>query len=162
MALPDSSPDSKTKRLPFEPASSRKKDEKKPAFANSGTQRSDAKKTTGKSSLRAAENAGIPEVVSRRMAKRMALFCGVPSLMGMLSFVGSYVVIRNHWMELPPVVTLIVSLSCFGLGFVGLSYGVISASWEEDQDGSFWGMSEFKSNWSKITAARKESKESDS
>lgn len=80
----------------------------------------------------------------------------------MLTFIGSYAVVRNHWLELPPVVTLIVSLSFFGLGFVGLSYGVISASWEEDQDGSFWGLPEFKSNWSKITAARQESKNSDS
>lgn len=162
MTLPDSSPDPKPNRLPFEPTTSRKKVEKKPPSTNSGTQGSNGKMAKGKASSQTAANAGIPEVVSRRMAKRMALFCGLPSLMGMLTFIGSYAVVRNHWLELPPVVTLIVSLSFFGLGFVGLSYGVISASWEEDQDGSFWGLPEFKSNWSKITAARQESKNSDS
>lgn len=96
------------------------------------------------------------------MAKRMAVFCGLPSLMGMMTFVASYAVIKNHWIDLPPVVTLTVSLGFFGLGFIGLSYGVLSASWEEDQSGSLWGLQEFKANWSKIAAARKESKESDS
>ncbi len=151
MAPPDSQSDNKPNRLPFEPASTRPKVSKKPPSEDPATRRS-------LSTQRKSAEPGIPEVVSRRMARRMALFCGLPSLMGMMTFVGSYSLIQNRWLEVPPVVTLGLSLGFFGIGFLGLSYGLFSASWEEAQVGSLWGWPEFKSNWSKMMEARRSQK----
>lgn len=39
-----------------------------------------------------------------------------------------------------------LSKAPFFLGLVGLSYGVLSASWDEDEEGSFLGIEEFQTN----------------
>ncbi|MBD3880863.1 PAM68 family protein [Phormidium tenue FACHB-886] len=101
-------------------------------------------------------DAGIPQVVSRRMARRMAFFCGVPTMLGMLTFVVSYLVVSNDLLQLPTYAVLLVSLGCFGLGVVGLTYGVLSASWEEDAVGSRLGFAEFKTNLGRTTDAWRE------
>jgi hypothetical protein len=64
------------------------------------------------------------------MARRVAIATGIPTLMGMGVFVGSYLLISKGVMEIPTGVTLLASGGCFLLGLVGLSYGVLSASWE--------------------------------
>jgi hypothetical protein len=95
----------------------------------------------------------IPQVVSQRMARRMAFFCGIPSALGMATFVVSYFLVRNEILALPNVVVVLVSMGFFGLGVLGLSYGVISASWDEERLGSWVGWSEFTLNWGRLTAA---------
>jgi hypothetical protein len=106
----------------------------------------------------------IPEVVSNRMVKRMALFSGVPTALGMLSFVAFYGVVSQGLLEIPTYVVFAVSLLCFGLGVVGLSYGVFSTSWDEEQAGSGWGWTEFQLNFGRTLGAwrsnRKPEKES--
>lgn len=87
----------------------------------------------------------IPEAVSQRMIRRVALFCGIPSFLGLSSFVVNYFLITGHVLDLPPYLTLIETLAFFGLGFVGISYGVLSASWEP-YPGSILGWSEFRTN----------------
>ncbi|MCF3606526.1 PAM68 family protein [Planktothrix agardhii 1033] len=37
-------------------------------------------------------------------------------------------------------------MGCFGLSVLGLSYGVLSASWDEEAPGSILGWQEFKLN----------------
>lgn len=64
------------------------------------------------------------------MARRVAIATGLPTLMGMGSFIGSYVVVSRGLLDIPPVATLVTSGGFFLLGLVGLSYGVLSASWE--------------------------------
>ena len=73
----------------------------------------------------------IPPVVTNRMARRIAIATGLPTLMGMAVFVASYVLVSRSILDIPPVATLLTSGACFLLGLVGLSYGVLSASWEE-------------------------------
>jgi len=80
----------------------------------------------------------IPDAVAQRMARRIAVATGIPSLLGMGVFVGSYVLITRGIADIPTGVTLIASGGCFLLGLLGLSYGVLSASWEE-QPGSLLG-----------------------
>ncbi len=92
----------------------------------------------------------IPEAVSQRMIRRVALFCGIPSFLGMSSFVANYFLITGDVVDLPPYFTLIETLTCFGLGFVGISYGVLSASWEP-HPGSALGWSEFRTNLGTLT-----------
>lgn len=106
---------------------------------------------SGRAATRAS--AAIPDVVSKRMAKRMALFCGVPSFLAIATFVVSYYIVSQHLMDLPTSAVLLVSLGFFGLGVLGLSYGLFSASWEEDQSGSLLGVSEFRTNLGRTISA---------
>ncbi len=103
----------------------------------------------------------IPEVVSQRMIQRVLVFCGIPVLMGMLIFVGSYFVIINHWFKVPNTVVLLTSMGCLGLSVLGLSYGILSASWEEDSlaSGSLLGVDEFKINFGRMADAYRTSKQ---
>lgn len=74
----------------------------------------------------------IPEAVANRMARRIAIATGIPTLLGMGMFVASYVLVSRGILDIPPGATLVASGGCFLLGLLGLSYGVLSASWEPD------------------------------
>jgi len=80
----------------------------------------------------------------------MAVFCGIPTAMGMTSFFVFYWILSHEWLELPPYFVLFVTIGLFGLGFLGLSYGIFSASWDENRAGSWWGLEEFKLNWGRL------------
>jgi Photosynthesis affected mutant 68 len=99
---------------------------------------------------RAQSAQGIPEVVSKRMARRMAVFCGVPTLLGLSTFPFSYFVMFRNGIELPNVAVLLTSLGGLGLGVLGLTYGVLSASWDEELTGSSMGWQEFRLNWGRV------------
>ncbi|AIE74640.1 MULTISPECIES: PAM68 family protein [unclassified Synechocystis] len=135
-------------RLPFERKSKKKKVEKKPPSVAAPSNKTSGAKE--KKSRRSADS-GIPAVVSQRMVKRMALFSGIPTGLGMLSFVLFYLVVSRDWFEIPTYVVFAVSLLFFGLGVVGLSYGIFSTSWE-DEPGSVWGWSEFRLNLGRTIA----------
>lgn len=155
-------------RLPFEPSKKRQKPAK-----NSQKQPEPAKKSdnppptptksekksasTAKKSERSRplnkEEMAIPKVVSDRMAGRMALFCGVPTALGFATFIASYVIISQHWFKPPNVAVVLVSMGFFGLGVLGLTYGVLSASWDEETVGSKLGWQEFKTNWGRMVSA---------
>jgi Photosynthesis affected mutant 68 len=151
------SDDSTRKPMPFEPVSRKAADSK-----------DDVKKTPSKTVIkkaagsdrpktsRAAREDGIPEEVSRRMMQRMGLFSGVPSFFGMMTFIVSYWLVSRDIFELPTYAVLFVSLGWFGLGVVGLTYGVLSASWEEGVLGSKLGIEEFKVNLGRMTETWKE------
>jgi Photosynthesis affected mutant 68 len=132
----------KSTPLPFEPAS--KKKAEKPIQPN-------------RSARRNAEP-GIPEEVTQRMMRRMMVFSGFPSFLGMATFVVSYFVVTKLNYDLPNSAVLLVSLGFFGLGVVGLSYGILSASWEPEQSGSLLGTQEFSTNFSRMKDAWKEAR----
>ena len=110
--------------LPFEPKGAGKGS--KPA---SGTTRQEA----------------IPRYVADRMARRVVVFTGLPSLAGMGVFVGSYVVVTRGIADIPPGLTLTGSGLFFILGLVGLSVGVLTASWDPEP-GSLLGFENFRPN----------------
>lgn len=87
------------------------------------------------------------------MVRRIALFCGIPTALGMSTFITSYLVMSQGWLQLPTYVVLFVSLGWFGLGVLGVSYGVLSASWDEEMPGSRLGFAEFRTNWQRMTEA---------
>lgn len=103
----------------------------------------------------------IPDVVSKRMIRRVLVFCGIPILMGMGIFLGSYWIIINHLFKVPNTVVLLTSMGCLGLSVLGLSYGILSASWEEDSSstGSLLGWQEFKINFGRMADAYRASKQ---
>jgi len=140
-------------RLPFEPRQKRKKPAKtqpepEPAPAPSQTDSKKDKQTTT-----SRESMAVPDVVSKRMVRRMALLCGIPTVLGIATFFVSYLLITNLGVKLPNVAVILVSMGFFGLGVLGLSYGVLSASWDEDIPGTKLGWQEFTTNLGRMTSA---------
>jgi hypothetical protein len=162
--------ESEAAKLPFEPTSKRKKPSQpattvKPTEKASSDKKADvvAGKSSGKlpssnTSSTSNNSSTIPEVVSRRMARRMAFFSGIPTGLGMLTFIISYFVVSQHLYKLPTIAVLIISLGFFGLGVLGLTYGVLSASWDENRVGSWLGLDEFKTNFGRAIASWKSTK----
>lgn len=89
----------------------------------------------------------------------MAWFSGIPTFCGMMTFVVSYFLVKQAGVDLPPSVVLLVSAGCFGLGVVGLSYGLLSASWDEENVGSLIGTEQFGVNFGRLRAGWKEGKQ---
>jgi hypothetical protein len=161
-------------RLPFEPAANRKKTSKKPtepetanvavepksidkqpkankigktAKATLEPKSADKQVKTSKTEKQAQS---IPEVVSKRMISRIAVFCGIPTILGISTFFVSYLIVSKGLFDLPNTAVLLVSMGCFGLGVLGLSYGVLSASWDEEIAGSILGWEEFNINFGRM------------
>lgn len=163
-------PDPNPERLPFEPGRKKAKSSAKPAPEPTNAPAKEAKpaliEKRPKSSPKKApapaptrEALAVPEVVSRRMARRMAFFCGVPTTLGIATFVVSYFIVTQGIYKLPNTAVILVSMLFFGLGVVGLSYGILSASWDEDRVGGIVGASEFSTNLGRLTGAWKEARE---
>lgn len=149
----ESKKDAPRSTLPFQPG--KKKSSSSPKQSASVT-------SAAKSSSNSAKNLGIPDTVSRRMVSRMAVCSGIPTLLGFVTFPLCYVIVQQHWLELPNVAVVVISLVLFGLGAVGLSYGVLSASWEEEEAGSFWGWAEFRLNFGRVMSGWRSPKDSSS
>ena len=103
-----------------------------------------------------SEKVGIPNYVANRMARRIAFTTGIPTLSGMGVFIGSYFLISKGIAEISPTVTLVSSAVCFLLGLLGLSYGILSASWDFNP-GSFLGFENIKPNINRMKDAFKTS-----
>jgi len=102
------------------------------------------------------KESGIPKYVANRMARRIAFTTGIPTLSGMGVFIGSYFLISKGIAEISPTVTLVSSAICFLLGLLGLSYGILSASWDFNP-GSFLGFENIKPNINRMKDAFKTS-----
>ncbi len=113
-----------------------------------------------KASRRDSDGRGeIPAAVSKRMLRRMAVLSLTPIAVGVGIFFLSYYLLSQEILEFAPVVVLLTTMGCFGLGVVGLSYGLLSASWDEEP-GDLIGMDEFKLNLGRMKDAWKESRQS--
>ena len=120
--------------------------------------KSSAPKISVKNTYKSASKAsGIPKYVANRMARRIAITTGIPTLSGMGVFIGSYFLISKGIAEISPTVTLVSSAMCFFFGLLGLSYGILSASWDPSP-GSFLGIENIKPNINRMKDAFKTSK----
>lgn len=151
--------DPKRGRLPFEPRNNNKKKPEKTAAAKSPSTKVKKSKSTSRNSRQNSNLSAIPDAVSKRMGRRMAVFCGIPSALGMSSFFVFYWLRIKEIVDLPPYAAFAFSLGCLGLGVVGLSYGLFSTSWDEDRPGGIWGIDELKLNFGRTRDAWKASKE---
>ncbi len=113
--------------------------------------------TPSKKKLKGNSNknmSAIPKPVANRMAKRIAITTGLPTLSGMGVFIGSYILVSRGIADIPPGVTLLSSAACFLIGLLGLSYGMLSSSWDEAA-GSFLGIENIRPNIERIRDAFK-------
>jgi len=100
------------------------------------------------------KESGIPKYVANRMARRIVFTTGIPTLSGMAVFIGSYFLISKGIAEISPTLTLVSSAMCFLVGLLGLSYGILSASWDF-KPGSFFGFENIKPNINRMKDAFK-------
>ncbi len=103
------------------------------------------RKVVARPTARPARQRAIPDAVANRMARRIAIATGIPTVMGMSVVIGSYLVVSRGILEIPTGITLLASGGCFLLGLLGLSYGVLSSSWE-DGAGSLLGAEQIPLN----------------
>lgn len=146
-------PSSNRNSLPFEPKQNKKKVKKQPATANSLNTNQDNSQSDSVRKKQDASLKEIPEEVSKRMVRRMALFSGIPTGMGISSFLLFYLIVSQDWFKIPNTAVLLVSMGLFGLGVLGLTYGILSTSWDEERVGSWWGWEEFTVNFGRLTSA---------
>jgi hypothetical protein len=143
------SAESDPKNLPFEPKTKRQK----PAKAKNQSpvvKQGLEKKEQDKQLPFTKEEMAIPKVVSQRMIRRVAAFCGIPTFLGISTLVISYLLVTFAHIKLAPIAVLLVNMGFFGLGVLGITYGTLSASWDEDRTGTWLGWNEFTTNWGRM------------
>ena len=101
----------------------------------------------------ASSNDTVPEVVTNRMLKRIAIFAGSPVVLGMLLFPLFYYIKKVQGIDLPVWAVYIVQTTIFGGGLLGISYGIVSTSFDERREGSFLGWNEFKANLPQVLSS---------
>nr|XP_010906237.1 protein PAM68, chloroplastic [Elaeis guineensis] len=95
-----------------------------------------------------SENEGtIPEVVTNRMMRRMGFSVGIPLAFGLLFFPFFYYLKVVSKIDVPTWIPFIVSFFFFGSALLGVSYGIVSASWDPLREGSLLGWNEARRNW---------------
>ena len=97
---------------------------------------------------------GIPKYVADRMARRIFFTAGIPTILGMSVFVISYIIVTKNIAEIPPSSTIAISALFFLIGLAGLSFGILSASWDKEP-GSLLGIENIPLNIQRAKAAFK-------
>jgi hypothetical protein len=151
-----SSEGSESGRLPFEPNKKRQKPVKAKTQPKVKAQESNQKSQQQPPYTK--EQMAVPEVVSQRMIRRVAAFCGIPTALGITTLVVSYLLVIYADIQLPPIAVLLVNMGLFGIGVLGITYGVLSASWDEEIPGSLLGVSEFSTNWRRMVEGWRETR----
>ncbi|KAJ4965231.1 hypothetical protein NE237_017080 [Protea cynaroides] len=89
----------------------------------------------------------IPEVVTNRMISRMGFTVGIPLFTGLLFFPFFYYLKVVMKIDVPTWIPFGVSFIFFGLALLGVSFGIVSSSWDPMREGSFLGWNEAQRNW---------------
>ncbi|KAF7809432.1 protein PAM68, chloroplastic [Senna tora] len=95
----------------------------------------------------AREQGVIPEVVTNRMISRMGFSVGIPLIIGLMFFPFFYYLKVGLKIDVPTWVPFIVSFFFFGSALLGVSYGIVSSSWDPLREGSLLGWNEAQKNW---------------
>jgi len=105
------------------------------------------------------EAAVIPEKVAQRMGKRMLPFVGIPLFGTLGSFVGFWYMATYRDMEFQPALVATVSVALLVVGLLGITFSMMSASWDPDREGSLLGLDEFSTNVDNIKTGLSRSRE---
>lgn len=107
------------------------------------------------------QSAAIPEKVARRMGMRMLPFVGLPLFGGMGVFVGFWYFATYRDVEVMPNVVAACTIAVLVIGLLGITYSVMSASWDPETEGSTLGLSEFNTNINNIKDGLRRSRENE-
>jgi len=92
------------------------------------------------------EAAVIPEKVAQRMGKRMLPFVGIP-LFGLVgTFVGFWYMATYRDVEFQPALVAGSTIAVLAVSLAGITYSMMSASWDPEREGSVFGTDEFSRN----------------
>ena len=127
---------------------------RKKKISSEKTAFSNLEKTSSTVVTKNKSSSGIPKYVADRMARRIFFTAGIPTIMGMSVFVVSYIIVTRNIAEIPPSSTIAISALFFLLGLAGLSFGILSASWDKEP-GSFFGIENIPMNIQRAKAAFK-------
>ena len=100
----------------------------------------------------------VPQRVADRMITRIALGAGLPVFGGLAIFAGALIYGKKYDVVVPPNLLAYATQLPFIIGLLGITYGILSSSWEEE-DGSLLGLEEFKTNLSRIQDGLKNTRE---
>ncbi|WVZ55584.1 hypothetical protein U9M48_006225 [Paspalum notatum var. saurae] len=92
-------------------------------------------------------DATIPEVVTNRMMRRVGVSVGAPLALGVGFFPVFYYLKKAAKVDVPTWIPFGVSFVFFGAALAGVSYGIVSASWDPAREGSLLGWNEARRNW---------------
>ena len=134
--------------------SKKKSSTKKKKYSPQQNSFSNPKKNSGTLITQKRTSNGIPKYVADRMARRIFFTAGIPTILGMSVFVVSYIIVTRNIAEIPPSSTIAISALFFLLGLAGLSFGILSASWDKEP-GSFFGIENIPMNIERAKAAFK-------
>ncbi|KAA0052996.1 protein PAM68 [Cucumis melo var. makuwa] len=81
------------------------------------------------------------------MMSRMGFTVGIPLFIGLLFFPFFYYLKVGLKIDVPSWVPVIVSFFFFGSALLGVSYGIVSSSWDPMREGSLLGWNEAQKNW---------------
>ncbi|GKY91263.1 hypothetical protein MPSEU_000098900 [Mayamaea pseudoterrestris] len=101
----------------------------------------------------------IPEKVAQRMGRRMLPFVGLPLFAAMGTFVGFWYFATYKNMEFQPAAVATTTVFLLFVGLLGITYSLLSASWDPDREGDLLGVDEFKTNVENIKAGLNRSRE---
>lgn len=101
----------------------------------------------------------VPEMVADRMIGRIAAFFGVPVFGGLAIFVGAFFYSKQTDTVIQPNIIAYATQVPFVLGLLGITYGIMSASWEPESEGSALGIDEFKTNFARVKDGLKRTRE---
>ena len=101
----------------------------------------------------------IPEPVAQRMGKRMLPFVGIPlfGLMGTFVAFWYFATYKNY--EFQPALVAFSSIGVLVFALLGITYSVMSASWDVEVEGSMLGFEEFGKNLGSIRDGLKRTRE---
>lgn len=103
--------------------------------------------------------AAIPEKVAMRMGRRMLPFVGVPLFGGMAAFVAFWYFATYKNVQFQPALVAFTTIGLLAIGLLGITYSVMSASWDPDREGSAMGFDEFSNNIENLKSGLKRSRE---
>eukprot|EP01023_Acetabularia_acetabulum_P022719 TRINITY_DN22307_c0_g1_i2.p3 TRINITY_DN22307_c0_g1~~TRINITY_DN22307_c0_g1_i2.p3 ORF type:complete len:124 (+),score=6.94 TRINITY_DN22307_c0_g1_i2:108-479(+) len=88
----------------------------------------------------------VPQQINDRMLKRILIFSGLPVFLGFMLYPLFYYLKVVQHLDIPMWAVYVTQLFTFGGGALGITYGVMSASWDASRDGSLLGWTEFRAN----------------
>jgi len=102
----------------------------------------------------------IPEKVAMRMGKRMLPFVGIPLFGSLGSFVAFWYFATQKDQAFQPSLVAFSTIFILIIGLLGITFSVMSSSWDPDIEGSALGFDELKKNIGSLQDGFKRSRES--